>query len=61
MQTDKDGRTWAMISRGTPASAPEIRRLLDEIAVNAPEDDFGWALYRWVAEASAILEHWEHR
>lgn len=48
--------TEAMQMRGTSADAAEIRKALDEVAVRLPSTDLGNYLYKWLAEATAILE-----
>lgn len=52
----QEKRTIPMRMRGTLADAPKVRRLLDAVAVFAPNNDFGYALAAWAEEVTRLVE-----
>lgn len=53
---DTPTQTEAMRMRGTPADAPNVRRLLDEVSVRVPPDSFGYSLWAWAEEVTRLVE-----
>lgn len=41
--------------RGTPADAPKIVRLFDEVAVRTPDTEYDTLLWLWAEEVTRLL------